>query len=143
MRIIGGSAVLAAAGLAACASDTLGPPEYLQAKVKQLTDDVFVVGIEGRNVDEYAFARCVAADYAKYQEREAVGELAGAPLHTRYLNVEGKRVLHSYGVRQFTVALDGEPEPERVLPVRETLAECRRNGIPTGLSSYPAKAAAG
>jgi hypothetical protein len=131
MTILSGMGL--AAGLAACASEPQGPPEYLGAQVKQVSDDVFAVGITGRNIDEYAFARCVAAGYAATRKIDSIGELPGTPLHTRYTKVDGKRMTQSYGVRQFTTAEKSDPEPERTIDVKETLAKCEADGIPTGL----------
>jgi hypothetical protein len=133
MRMTLGMAILPAAILGGCAAEPLaGPPEYIGAQVKQVSDTVFAVGIEVKNADEYAFVRCVAANHAKYQEAASFGELAGPPLHTRFLRVDGQRVTHSHGVRQFTIATAREEAPPKILSVRATLAKCKQNGIPTG-----------
>lgn len=135
MRMTLGIALLAATTLGGCAGGPPGrAPEYLDAQVKQVSDTVFAVGIEGKNVDEYAFARCVAANHAKYQEAEFFGEIEGEPLHTRFLKIDGQRVTHSYGVRQFTIATTGDAAPSKILSVRGTLAACEQSGIPTGVA---------
>jgi len=133
LGMAGAVAAILGGALGGCASATSqASPEYLNAQVKQMSDDVFAVGIEARNADEYGYARCVAANYAKYQQVSEIGQIPGAPLHTRFLkNDQGQQVTYSYGVLQFTVATKGKDAPAEVLPVSETLARCAQQGIPT------------
>jgi hypothetical protein len=133
MRVTIGMAILTATALGGCTPDlSVGPTEYLDAQVRQMSADVFAVGIEARNADEYAYARCVAANYVKYQQVAEFGQVAGPPLNTRFFTTDqGLRVVYSYGVLQFTTATTGEDAPSEVLSVSETLAGCQQRGIPT------------
>ena len=133
MRMTIGMAILTATTLGGCAPDLpLAPSEYLDAQVKQLSADVFAVGIEARNADEYAYVRCVAANYAKYQQAAEFGQIEGPPLNSRFFKTdEGLRVVYSYGALKFTTTTMGDDAPSQVFSVRETLTGCRQRGIPT------------
>lgn len=140
MRAGLGMAGTVAAALAGCSSGPpLAAPEYLDAQVKQMSESEFAVGVEARNVDEYAYARCVAANYAKYQQAPEFAQLEGPTLKTRFfINDEGQRVTYSYGVLRFTVATDAEDAPKQRLPVKETLARCAERDIPVAFRAAKA-----